>query len=116
MRIPVTTGDSGPSTVLVRKSSLAPSTLTHADRCDSTTAVGARHACGARAYVAAMFSVPRNGLLPLYFCAHHFQEAEATIRDRAVMVVDERFQLHEGVKAQKRDVASWLTATPTRGA
>lgn len=83
------------STELVKKSSLAPATLTHADRCD---------ACGvaSRAYVAVMLSVDRQGLLPLYFCAHHFQRWEPELRDRAVLIVDERFQLTEGVAAQKR--------------
>ncbi|QNO12693.1 hypothetical protein SEA_SNEK_32 [Arthrobacter phage Snek] len=94
MKIPVTTS-SEPVDVAVNTASRPPATLTHADRCD---------ACGvaSRAYVVAMFPHGAEGLLPLYLCAHHFQKHEAEIRDRAVTIVDERFQLYDGVAAQKR--------------
>lgn len=93
--VPVTTSSSGAIAVPVTVTKRPPATLTHADRCD---------ACGitSRAYVAVMFPHGAEGLLPLYFCAHHFQRWEATLRDRAALIVDERFQLHDGVAAQKR--------------
>lgn len=90
-----------PGTDLVKTSSLIPSTLTAADRCDAPATVGARSSCGARAYVVATFSAPRQGPLPLYFCAHHFTESEDVIRERAILVLDERWHLTESVKAQK---------------
>ena len=67
-----------------------PATLTHADRCDR---------CGARAYVLAVIGAE---LAQLLFCAHHFRRWEGPIRDAAVQIIDERFQLDEGVQAQKR--------------
>lgn len=96
MKIPVETSPSEPTKVLVKKSSLAPATLTAADRCDR---------CGitARAYVAVMLSVAGQGLLPLYFCAHHYNEYEPTLREKAVMTVDERWHLTASVKAQKEN-------------
>lgn len=81
--LPTTPGDA----------SRPPATLTHADRCDS---------CRARAYVSVMIPHGAEGLLPLFFCAHHFQRWEPALREASVFVVDERYQLHEGVTAQKR--------------
>ena len=92
-KIPVSSHDAGPRSVAVRVSSLAPATLTHADRCDR---------CGARAYVAAMIGAGRAGLVAMLFCAHHFRRWEDGIRDAAVQIIDERFQLEQGVAAQKR--------------
>jgi hypothetical protein len=84
-----------PSTALLKRSSIAPATLTLRDRCDR---------CGitARAYVAVMIPAGKDGLLPLYFCAHHFRRYEAKLREVAVSILDERFVLTEDVKAQKR--------------
>lgn len=93
VKIPVTTPNPGPHKVVVRVSSLAPATLNHADRCDR---------CGARAYVAAMIAAGRAGMVALLFCAHHFRRWEDGIRDAAVQIIDERYQLDEGVAAQKR--------------
>lgn len=114
MKVPVSTTPSEPTKVLVKTSNLAPATLTAADRCDAPATVGARSSCGARAYVAATFNAPRQGPLPLYFCGHHFAENEAVIRDRAILVVDERWNLTESVKAQKADVPAYLN-TVRRG-
>ncbi|UJQ86821.1 hypothetical protein PQE16_gp31 [Arthrobacter phage Reedo] len=61
-----------------------------------------------------MISVDREGLLPLYFCAHHYNEYEPILREKAVMTVDERWHLTESVKAQKQDVPAYLN-TVTRG-
>lgn len=107
MKIPVETTPTEPTKVLVKSSSLAPATLTAADRCDK---------CGiaSRAYVAVMLSVGRQGLLPLYFCAHHYAEYEPLLRDKAVLTVDERWHLEASVKAQKADVPAHLN-TVTRG-
>ncbi|UIW13288.1 hypothetical protein SEA_CREWMATE_36 [Arthrobacter phage Crewmate] len=115
MKIPVATTPTEPSKVLVKTSNLAPATLTAADRCDAPATVGARSACGARAYVAATFNAPRQGPLPLYFCAHHFAESEAVIRERAILVVDERFQLTEAEAAKKADVPAYLTTVKRGG-
>lgn len=114
MKIPVETTPSEPTKVLVKTSNLAPATLTAADRCDAPTTVGDRSECGARAYVAATFNAPRQGPLPLYFCAHHFAENEAVIRERAILVVDERWLLDASEKAKKTDVPAYLT-TVRRG-
>ncbi|QOP65091.1 hypothetical protein PQE12_gp31 [Arthrobacter phage Adumb2043] len=114
MKVPVETTPSEPTKMLVKTSNLAPATLTAADRCDAPATVGARSACGARAYVAATFNAPRQGPLPLYFCGHHFAEHEDVIRDRAILVVDERWNLTESVKAQKADVPAYLN-TVRRG-
>lgn len=114
MNIPVETTKTEPTKVLVKTSNLAPATLTAADRCDHPSPIGARSSCGARAYVAATFNAPRQGPLPLYFCAHHFQENEELIRERAILVVDERWHLTASVKAQKEDVPAHLN-TVTRG-
>jgi hypothetical protein len=107
VNIPVATTPSEPSKVLVKTSNLAPATLTAADRCDK---------CGisSRAYVAVMLSVPGEGLLPLYFCGHHYAEYEPALRDLAVTTVDERWHLEASVKAQKADVPAHLN-TVTRG-
>lgn len=107
MKIPVETTPSEPTNVLVKTSNLAPATLTAADRCDK---------CGiaSRAYVAVMLSVPREGLLPLYFCGHHYAEYEPALREKAVMTVDERWHLEASVKAQKADVPQYLN-TVRRG-
>ncbi|WVX87884.1 hypothetical protein SEA_BERRIE_33 [Arthrobacter phage Berrie] len=107
MKIPVESTATEPTKVVVKSSSLPPATLTAADRCDK---------CGisSRAYVAVMLSVPREGLLPLYFCGHHYAEYEPVLRDRAVMTVDERWHLEASVKAQKADVPAHLN-TVTRG-
>ncbi|WNN93988.1 hypothetical protein SEA_NITRO_32 [Arthrobacter phage Nitro] len=107
MNIPVESTQSEPTKVLVKTSNLAPATLTAADRCDK---------CGisSRAYVAVMLSVPREGLLPLYFCGHHYAEYEPALRDLAVATVDERWALEAAVKAQKADVPKYLN-TVTRG-
>lgn len=107
MKIPIEAAPSEPTKVLVKKSSLPPATLTAADRCD-------RCGIASRAYVAVMLSVSRDGLLPLYFCAHHYAEYEPTLRDKAVMTVDERWHLTASVKAQKADVPAYLN-TVTRG-
>ncbi|UIW13515.1 hypothetical protein PQD80_gp31 [Arthrobacter phage Lizalica] len=115
MNIPVETTASEPTKVLVKTSNLAPATLTAADRCDAPATVGARSACGARAYVAATFNAPRQGPLPLYFCGHHFAESEAAIRERAILVVDERWALEESVKAQKADVPAYLNTVKRGG-
>lgn len=114
MNIPVLNVPSEPTKVVVKTSNLAPATLTAADRCDAPATVGARSACGARAYVAATFNAPRQGPLPLYFCGHHFAEHEDVIRDRAILVVDERWALTESVAAQKADVPAYLN-TVRRG-
>lgn len=108
MNIPVETTPSEPTKVLVKTSNLAPATLTAADRCDK---------CGiaSRAYVAVMLSVPREGLLPLYFCAHHYAEYEPALRDLAVTTVDERWHLTESVKAQKADVPQYLNTVKRGG-
>ncbi|URQ05021.1 hypothetical protein SEA_ITER_33 [Arthrobacter phage Iter] len=107
MNIPIETTPSEPTKVLVKTSNVAPATLTAADRCDK---------CGisSRAYVAVMLSVSHEGLLPLYFCAHHYAEYEPALRDRAVMTIDERWHLEASVKAQKEDVPKYLN-TVTRG-
>ncbi|QPX62363.1 hypothetical protein PQE10_gp31 [Arthrobacter phage Tbone] len=115
MNIPVLNVPSEPTKVVVKTSNLAPATLTAADRCDAPATVGARSACGARAYVAATFNAPRQGPLPLYFCGHHFAENEAAIRDRAILVVDERWALTESVKAQKADVPAYLNTVKRGG-
>ncbi|AYN57751.1 hypothetical protein PBI_DRMANHATTAN_31 [Arthrobacter phage DrManhattan] len=114
MNIPVETTPTEPTKVLVKTSNLAPATLTAADRCDHGSTPGARSSCGARAYVAVMLSVHREGLLPLYFCAHHYAELEETLREKAVVTVDERWNLTESVKAQKADVPQYLN-TVSRG-
>lgn len=108
MKIPIETTPSEPTKVLVKTSSLAPAQLTNADRCDK---------CGiaSRAYVAVMLSVHREGLLPLYFCAHHYAEYEPILRDKAVMTVDERWHLTESVKAQKNDVPQYLNTVKRGG-
>lgn len=108
MNIPISTTPTEPTKVLVKKSSLPPATLTAADRCDHGSTPGARSTCGARAYVCVMLSVHREGLLPLYFCAHHYAEHEEALRDRAVMTVDERWNLKASVEAQKNDVPTYL--------
>lgn len=114
MNIPVETTPAEPTKVLVKTSNLAPATLTAADRCDHGSTPGARSTCGARAYVAVMISVPREGLLPLYFCAHHYAEHEAVLSEKAVLTVDERWNLTDSVAAQKADVPAYLN-TVTRG-
>jgi hypothetical protein len=108
MKIPVDTTPTEPTQVLVKKSSLAPATLTNADRCDK---------CGptSRAYVAVMLSVAREGLLPLFFCAHHYNEYEPVLREKAVMTVDERWHLEASVKAQKQDVPAYLNTVKRGG-
>ncbi|CCQ44295.1 hypothetical protein ARTSIC4J27_219 [Pseudarthrobacter siccitolerans] len=107
MKIPVEAPASEPTKVVVKSSNLAPATLTNADRCDK---------CGiaSRAYVAVMIAVSREGLLPLYFCAHHYNEYEPILREKAVMTVDERWHLEASVKAQKSDVPAYLN-TVRRG-
>lgn len=84
-----------PESADVKQTPRPATTLTARDRCD---------ACGiaSRAYVVAQFPAGADGLLPLYFCGHHFARWEETIRDRAVTIVDERFQLIDEVRAQKR--------------
>lgn len=94
------TKSSGPTPSSIYSKS--PTHLTHADRCDCGTSVGARSECGARAYVAVMIPAGRSGLLPLYFCAHHFRASEDALRKVAVRILDERFLLEDGVAAQKR--------------
>lgn len=108
MKIPVDTTPSEPTKVLVKRSNLAPVTLTNADRCDK---------CGiaSRAYVAVMIPVHRQGLLPLYFCAHHYTEYEPTLRDLAVTTIDERWHLEASVKAQKSDVPAYLNTVKGGG-
>lgn len=76
--------------------------LTHADRCDAGTTVGAYSECGARAYYAAYIPSPTEGILPLFFCAHHFRRHEDALREAAVLVTDERYLLDTGVREQKR--------------
>lgn len=92
MDIPVEVTPSNPKSVAVRSSSLQPASLDARHRCDS---------CGARAYACAMISSGRRGLLPLYFCGHHFTAWETRIREAAVSVLDERWHLRASVKAQK---------------
>ncbi len=108
MNIPVETTPSEPTKVLVKTSNLAPAQLTAADRCDK---------CGiaSRAYVAVMLSVPREGLLPLYFCGHHYAEYEPALRDLAVTTVDERWHLEASVKAQKEDAPTYLNTVKRGG-
>lgn len=108
MKIPVETSASEPTQVLVKKSSIAPATLTNADRCDK---------CGiaSRAYVAVMIPCGREGLLPLYFCGHHFAEYEPVLREKAVSIVDERWHLETSVKAQKQDVPAYLNTVKRGG-
>jgi hypothetical protein len=108
MKIPVEAVASEPTKVLVKTSNLAPAQLTNADRCDQ---------CGpaSRAYVAVMVSVPREGLLPLYFCAHHYREHEPILREKAVMTIDERWHLEASVKAQKEDTPTYLNTVQRGG-
>ncbi len=59
---------------------IAAGELTAADRCDR---------CGAQAYVRATL----DSGLDLLFCAHHFHENEARLRQIAVMIHDESNRL-----------------------
>ena len=65
--------------------------LTHANRCDK---------CSTRAYVLVVLKwspgLPHAG--ELMFCAHCFRAAEDAIQPYVSMVVDERWQLTEGIK------------------
>ncbi len=56
---------------------VAPST---AERCDR---------CGARAFVRTTFAADQQ-VLELLWCGHHFAAHEASIRERAVLVQDQR--------------------------
>lgn len=94
MRVPISTAKSEPTKVMVRSSSLPPATLDASHRCDHSK-------CGARAYVCLMIPSGRRGLLPLFFCGHHFTAWEPQLRDAAAVVVDERWHLEASVKAQK---------------
>lgn len=67
--------------------------LTHADRCD---------ACSARAYVLAIITWPPNNTGELYFCAHDWRRNEAAIRPLLGALVDERWQLDEGIKDDRK--------------
>ena len=59
---------------------IAASELTAADRCDR---------CGAQAYVRATL----DSGFDLLFCAHHFHENEARLREVAVRIQDESDRL-----------------------
>ena len=65
-------------------------TLTHADRCDR---------CGARAYVLVLLKwspgLPSSG--ELYLCAHDYHRNEEALAPYVSMVVDERWQLTQGI-------------------
>lgn len=69
-------------------------TLTHKDRCDR---------CGARAYVQVILKwspgLPSSG--ELYLCAHDFRLHEAAMAPYVSLLIDERWQLSEGIKDDK---------------
>ncbi len=60
---------------------LAPATMTAADRCDR---------CGARAYVRVL--LPGGG--ELLFCAHHGRAHQEALRAKAAEIQDETHALH----------------------
>ncbi len=62
--------------------------LTAADRCDR---------CGAQARVRAI--LPGGELL---FCAHHAQQYEAKLKDKAVQIIDQRAQLDRELSSPER--------------
>ncbi|GAB6903127.1 DUF7455 domain-containing protein [Kineosporia succinea] len=76
--------------------------LTAADRCDATTttirdgsgSANPRVACGAQAYVTALFP-SGNSLL---FCAHHGHAFEASLVERGAVIRDDSQVLQQNTK------------------
>ncbi len=69
---------------------LAPATMTAADRCDR---------CGARAYVRVL--LPGGG--ELLFCAHHGRAHQDALRAKAAEIQDESHTLTESTPASAPD-------------